>query len=92
MSRAQADEHDTEQQLPEAWALLGRLLYISTAVRVRFPRRLYLIVAAVRGLYTIARSTLMALARRAAPYPPARAARAAALRGLSPLSGCSRTG
>ena len=89
MSRAQADEHDTEQQPPAAWA--QRLLYISTAVRVRFPRRLYLIVAAVRGLYTIARSTLMALARRAAPYPPARAARAAALRGLSPLS-CSRTG
>ena len=60
---------------------------------VRLRRRLDLIIAAVRGLYTAIRSTPMALVCRAATNPPARAARAAAraaaLRGLSPLS-CSR--
>ena len=47
---------------------------------VRLRRRLYLTIAAVRSLYTVIRPTIVALARPA---------RAAALRGLSPLS-CSR--
>ena len=49
---------------------------------VRLRRRLYLTIAAVRGNYTIVHPALVTLARRAAPNPPARAARAAALRGL----------
>ena len=53
---------------------------------VRLRRRLDLIIAAVRGLYTVDRPILITLACRAATNPPARAASAAALRGLSPLS------
>ena len=70
--------------------LAGRLDPSTPTGGVRFWRRLYLNFAAVRGLYTIDRPTLITLACRAASNPPARAARAAALRGLSPLS-CSRT-
>ena len=39
---------------------------------VRLRRRLHLIIAAVRGLYTIVRPTLITLACRAASNPPAR--------------------
>ena len=66
---------------PEQPDLAGRL---TPTGGVRLRRRRYLIIAAVRGLYTATRSTPVTLARRAAPTPPARAA----LRGLSPAPAC----
>ena len=76
---------------PSLFAGAAQFGPVTSTGGVRLRRRLHLIIAAVRGLYTVDRPTLITLACRAAPNTTTSAARAAALRGLSPLS-CSRTG